>query len=152
MGKESEIDRVNVHMQFIYLFIYLFILRAAPAAYGSSWARDWIRAGVASLHHSHSNAGSKLHLQPMPRLVTNTGSFTHWVRPGIKAASSGILVEILTHWATTGAPNFYFEQMGLETGVGGEIISLNILLQPMQALRGCCGSRVCCISPLLQLC
>ena len=36
----------------------------------------------------------------------NTGSFTHCVRPGIKPASSWILVRFLTHRATTGPRNF----------------------------------------------
>ena len=52
---------------FIYLFIFL-LLRAAPAAYGSQ-ARGQIRAVAASLCHSHNNAGSKLHLQPIPQLM-----------------------------------------------------------------------------------
>ena len=43
------------------LFLFLFLLlRAASAAYGRSQARGWIRATAASLHHSHSNVGSKL--------------------------------------------------------------------------------------------
>ena len=37
-------------------------------AYGSSQARGQIRAVAASLHHSHSNDRSKLHLQPPPEL------------------------------------------------------------------------------------
>ena len=49
---------------FIYLFIYLLLFRAAPAADGGSQARGRIRAIAASLHHSHSNARSKPHLQP----------------------------------------------------------------------------------------
>ena len=44
-------------------------LPATPAAYGSSQARDRIRAAAASLHHSHSNAGSKPHLRTVPQLV-----------------------------------------------------------------------------------
>ena len=32
----------------------------------------------------------------------NTGSLTHWTRPGTEPTSSGILVRFLTHWATTG--------------------------------------------------
>ena len=49
---------------FICLFIYLFILlfRAGPEAYVSSQARVQIGAVAASLYHSHSNVGSKLHL------------------------------------------------------------------------------------------
>ena len=37
--------------------------------YGGSQARGEIRAAAASLHHSHSNVGSELHLQPMPQLM-----------------------------------------------------------------------------------
>ena len=50
-------------------FLYSFFLRAAPAAYGNSQAWDKIRAAAANLHHSHSNARSKPHLQPTPQLL-----------------------------------------------------------------------------------
>ena len=69
-----------------------FRFRAAPVAHGSSQARGRIGAVAASLHHSHSNAGSKLCLRPAPTAHGNTGSLTHWVRPGIKPSSSCILV------------------------------------------------------------
>ena len=49
-------------------------------AYGSSQARGPIEAAASSLYHSHSNAGS----------------LTHRSRPGIKTASSWILVQFLT--------------------------------------------------------
>ena len=52
---------------FIYLFIF-WLLRAAPAAYGRSQAKGWIRAPAASLHHS--NMGSKLRLRPTPQLMS----------------------------------------------------------------------------------
>ena len=45
-------------------FVLFFLFRAAPGTYGSSWARDWIRAASANLHHSQSSEGSELHLQP----------------------------------------------------------------------------------------
>ena len=51
----------------VYLFIYL--VRAAPVAYGNSQARGQIGAVDAGLHHSHSNARSKPHLQPTPQLT-----------------------------------------------------------------------------------
>ena len=56
---------------FIYLFTYCFFAfsRATPAAYGGSQARGLIRAAAASLRQSHSNAGSKLHLQPTSLLT-----------------------------------------------------------------------------------
>ena len=54
---------------FMYLFIYLLLFRAALAAYGSSQARGLIGAVATSLHHSHSNVGSKRSLQPTPQLM-----------------------------------------------------------------------------------
>ena len=38
-------------------------------AYGSSQARGPIGAVAAGLHHSHSNSGSELRLQPTPQLT-----------------------------------------------------------------------------------
>ena len=56
-----------------YLFIYLFGLfafsRADPMAYGGSQARGLIGAVATGLRQSHSNAGSKPHLQPIPQLT-----------------------------------------------------------------------------------
>ena len=57
---------------FLNLFICLYI--ATPVAYGSSWARSQIEDAALGLCHSHGN----------------TRSLTHWVRPGIKPASSQI--------------------------------------------------------------
>ena len=59
------------HWSFISTFLFfsfLFLLpfRAAPAAYGSSQARNQIRAVAASLHHSHSNMESEPCLWPTP--------------------------------------------------------------------------------------
>ena len=51
-------------------FCLFCLFRAAPMeTYGSSQARDKIGAVAASLQHSHSNAGSKLSLQPTPQLM-----------------------------------------------------------------------------------
>ena len=49
-------------------------------AYGSSQARDQIRAAAADLHHSHGN----------------TRSLTHWAKPGMVPISSWILVRLIT--------------------------------------------------------
>ena len=46
-----------------------YFLRAAPTAYGGSQSRGPIRAVAASLHHSHSNAGSELCVRPTPQLT-----------------------------------------------------------------------------------
>ena len=53
------------------LFIKFFfdVFRNAPAAGGGSQARSQIRAAVASLHHSHSNATPEWHLRPTPQLT-----------------------------------------------------------------------------------
>ena len=70
--------------QFIYLFIFFgFLLLllllvvaiswAAPAAHGGSQARGPIGAVAASLHQSHSNAGSEPRLQPTPQLTATPG-------------------------------------------------------------------------------
>ena len=48
---------------FCCLFCFAFLLcGAAPAAYGGSQARGPVGAVAASLHLSHSNTGSELHL------------------------------------------------------------------------------------------
>ena len=47
---------VGVH-SFFFLFFSFF--RAAPTIYGSSQARDPIRAAATKLHHGHSNARSE---------------------------------------------------------------------------------------------
>ena len=55
---------------FIFYFILFFVFsKAAPTAYGSSQARGLIGAVVTGLRHSHSKAGSDLHLQPTPQLT-----------------------------------------------------------------------------------
>ena len=50
--------------------VYLFICFLGPHPYRNSQARNQIRAIAAGLHHSHSNRGSELHLQPTPQLMT----------------------------------------------------------------------------------
>ena len=72
---------------FFVLFGFLFVFfRVAPAAYGGSQVRSWIKAVAAGLYHSHSNARS----------------LTHWVRPGMESESSWMLVGFVNSWATTG--------------------------------------------------
>ena len=58
---------LNVKELKIHLFFSFF--RAASMAYGGSQDRGHIRAVAASLSHSHSNAGSKLHLISTPQLT-----------------------------------------------------------------------------------
>ena len=53
------------------LSLSFFFFKVAPATYRSYQARGRITAAAAGLRHSHSNTGSKLHLQPMPHLGQN---------------------------------------------------------------------------------
>ena len=48
---------------FCFCFIFIYFFRTVPVAYASFQARGLIGAAAAGLHHSHSNTGSKPHLQ-----------------------------------------------------------------------------------------
>ena len=53
---------------FFWFFFGLFAFsRAAPVVYGGSQSRGLIRGIATSLCQSHSNGGSKPHLQPTPQ-------------------------------------------------------------------------------------
>ena len=95
---------------FTYLVIFVF-LGPHLWPYGSSQARGQIRAAATGLHHNHSNARTQLHLRPAPQPQQcqnpaasetcttahgNARSPTYWVRPGIKPASSWILVRFIS--------------------------------------------------------
>ena len=49
----------------IYIYTY-FLFGATPAAYGSSWARDQIRAAAAGLCHNHRTMGPTAHVVARP--------------------------------------------------------------------------------------
>ena len=51
-----------------FFFFCLCFLGPHPMAYGGSQTRGQMGATATSLHHSHSNVGSKLHLRPTPQL------------------------------------------------------------------------------------
>ena len=53
-----ELGEIQIQINLIICFF--FFLMATPLAYGNSQARSGIRATAASLHHRHSNSGSKL--------------------------------------------------------------------------------------------
>ena len=58
---------LSVFLSFLLSFLLFCLFRDTPAA--GAQARGGIRAVAASLHHSHSNMGSELHLQPTPQLM-----------------------------------------------------------------------------------
>ena len=86
--------------------IFFSLKNAVPTACGSCQARAQIRATDAGLCQSHSNAVSKSHLWTTTA-HGNTRSITHWARPGIKPASSRILVRFINCWATKGTPELF---------------------------------------------
>ena len=82
-------------LNFLLLLLLLFcLLGTAPVAYGGSQAIGPIGAVVASLRWATS----------MTYTHSNTGSSTHWARPGIKPASSCMLVGFINHWTMMGTP------------------------------------------------
>ena len=60
--------KVSSTHSFFFFCLFAFS-RAAPLVYGGSQARSQIRAVAAGLRQSHSNEGSKPHLQPTPQLM-----------------------------------------------------------------------------------
>ena len=59
----------KVSLTRVFLSVFVFLFRIISAAYGRSRAQGRIGAAAASLHHSHSNTGSKPHLRPTPQLT-----------------------------------------------------------------------------------
>ena len=72
---------------------------AAPGAYDSSPARSWIRTAANSLHHSHSNAGSKPHLWPTPQLRATPETYPTEQSWELNLHPLGHYVGFLTCWA-----------------------------------------------------
>ena len=58
----STIVQLSADGTFFFLFFFFLLFRVKPVAYGGSQARGLNGAVGASLHHSHSNAGSEPHL------------------------------------------------------------------------------------------
>ena len=80
------------------IIIIILLLRAESLAYGSSQARGWIRATALDLRHYTTATATQdsscicyLH-----HSSSNTGSLTHWARPGIEPTSSWILVRFVS--------------------------------------------------------
>ena len=97
------------------LFFLIFFLPLHPLH--SSQARGWIGAAAAGIHHSHGN----------------TGSLTHWARPGIEPASSWIPARFISAkpqwdlWVLTHAVNFW---MGMTSGLGEDFPNISFLNVP----------------------
>ena len=89
----------------LFFFCLFAFSRAAPLAYGGPQARGLIEAVAAGLHQSHSNWGIWAASVTYTIARGNTGSLTHWVRPGIEPETSWFLFGFVNHWATVGTPD-----------------------------------------------
>ena len=70
MQLSSEEDGTHLSNSLLdWFFVCLLFSRAAPAAYGGSWARGHTGAASAGLHHSHTNVRYESRLWPTPQLV-----------------------------------------------------------------------------------
>ena len=106
--QKISVNKFFPFILFIHSFIYCFcFFNATPVAYGSSQATGWIRATAAGLHHSGSNAGSKLCLLPTPTADSTFRSLTHWMRPAMESTSLWILIRFIICWAPTGNSKFF---------------------------------------------
>ena len=79
----------SVIFPFESFFFFFGLFGATPMAYGNSQARGQIGAVAAGLHHSHSNAGSVSHLQPIPQLRTTLGHELTEQCQGLNPSSHG---------------------------------------------------------------
>ena len=136
------------------VFFFIIIFSVSPAAYRGSQARGQIRAVAASLHHNQSNARSELRLRPTPQPEqcqiraapatyttphSNTGSLTHWVRPGKETASSWILVRlVISRWVTSGLPKpdtlIHWAGQGSNPPLHSDTSCCSWILNPLQEL------------------
>ena len=94
---------------FLCFFFFFFFFRATLAAYGDSQARGWIGAVAAGLQHSPATAiPDQSHVCNLHHSSRQLGSLTQWLRPGIKPASSWILVRFVFDEPKTGTLSFPF--------------------------------------------
>ena len=79
-----------------FIFFFLLLFRAAPEAYGSSQARglNWNFSCLPT--PEPQQCGTQATSATYTIAHGNTGSPTHWARPGIKPASSWIRVGFVT--------------------------------------------------------
>ena len=96
-----------IYVSFLkYEICHNFFCRAPPAAYVSSQARGRIGAAAASLHHSHSNLGSKPHQQP-----THSSRQCQILNPLSEAGDQTCILmdtsQVHDHWATMRTPTLF---------------------------------------------
>ena len=103
--------RVNT-TQFWFFFFFFGLFRAVLSSYGYFQARDRIGAvcsrwPLPQPQQSWSPATSVTYTTTHG----NTGSLTHWVRPGIGNCLLMVTSQIRFHWGTRGTPQLRFFQI-----------------------------------------
>ena len=96
---------------FLHEFFFFCLFRAIPAAYGSSQARDQIRAVVIGQIWAASATYTAA--------PGNARSLIHWMKPGIESASSRTLVWLITaelQWELLHVFILFFAFLGLQLG------------------------------------
>ena len=111
----EKIDNRVVSSKPVYSFFFFFLFlvflpfsRAAPTAYGGSQARGPIGA-VHRPTPEPQQCGIWAASETYTTAHGNAGSLTHWLRPGIKPATSWVLVRFINQCAMTGTPSLLFE-------------------------------------------
>ena len=103
---KKQMKTKKFFFSFSFLLFFL-LLRTTPMAYVSSQTRGQIGATAVSLHHSHSNVGSK------PCLTLCHSSWQCWILNPLSKPRDQTQVlmdtsQVCYLWATTGtAPNFF---------------------------------------------
>ena len=95
-----------LRLLFFVSFLFFFAFRAILMVYGSSQASGRIGAAAAGLHHSHSNARSKLCLWATPQLMATLDPWPIEWGQGSNTWSSWILVGFVTAEPQWELPNY----------------------------------------------
>ena len=98
---------------FFFFFFFFLLFRAAPAAHGGSYTRDW--SGAISCqpqpqpqqHHIQARSATYTTAQ------SNTGSLVSWETPGITCIFMDTS-QIGFHWAPTGTPTSIIFSVSLD--------------------------------------
>ena len=90
-------------------FFFPFIQPHTPMAYGSSQSQGSNQS--CSCRRTPQPQQSEIWATSVTHAAAcgNTGSLTHWARPGIKPASSQRRCRVMTQWATIGTPCLTFK-------------------------------------------
>ena len=122
-GSQSGFQNNGIVEAPLYLFIYLFSFLGPHLRHmevprlGSNWSCSCQPRPQPHQNQTTSATQATAH--------GNAGSLNHWLRPGIKTASSWILVKFITHWATTGTPRAPFNHPFIQqiiTGYHGMVV------------------------------